>query len=166
MFNPWSHMHACLLSCFSYFRLFENPWTVAHRAPLSVGFSRQEYWIGCHALLQRIFPTQGSNPYLLCLLCWQKGSLPLAPRGKPETILTSSKLLISYCENICTFFKRLMSLQFEMLLLSQYIHEHMNTFGFKQLIDNVEGFYKNLMINLRENIHWQLASIEHSLIIF
>ena len=28
------------------------------------GFSRQEYWRGCHALLQGIFPTQGSNPGL------------------------------------------------------------------------------------------------------
>jgi len=27
-------------------------------------FSRQEYWSGCHALLQGIFPTQGSNPGL------------------------------------------------------------------------------------------------------
>ena len=33
-----------------------------------------------------------------------------------------------------------MSLQFEMIFLSQYIHENMNTLGFKQLIDNVEGF--------------------------
>ena len=29
-----------------------------------------------------IFPTQGSNPSLLCLLHWQAGSLPLAPSGK------------------------------------------------------------------------------------
>ena len=29
------------------------------------GFSRQEYWSGCHALLQGIFPTQGWNPGLL-----------------------------------------------------------------------------------------------------
>ena len=35
--------------------------------------------MGCHALLQGIFPTQGSNPHLLCLLNWQVGSLPLAP---------------------------------------------------------------------------------------
>ena len=27
-------------------RLFVTPWTVAHQAPLSMGFSRQEYWIG------------------------------------------------------------------------------------------------------------------------
>ena len=39
--------------------------------------------VGCHALLQGIFPTQGSNPSLLCLLGWQVGSLPLAPPGKP-----------------------------------------------------------------------------------
>ena len=30
-----------------------------------------------------IFPTQGSNPYPLCLLYHQTGSLPLVPRGKP-----------------------------------------------------------------------------------
>ena len=39
--------------------------------------------MGCHALLQGIFPTQGSNPCLLHLLHWQAGSLPLAPPGKP-----------------------------------------------------------------------------------
>ena len=40
-------------------------WTGAHQAPLSVGFSRQEYWSGLHSLLQRIFPTQGLNLGLL-----------------------------------------------------------------------------------------------------
>ena len=40
--------------------------------------------VGCHALLQGIFPTQGSNPYLLHLLHWQVGSLPLASSGKPR----------------------------------------------------------------------------------
>ena len=49
-------------------------WTVASQAPLSMGFSRQEYWSG-HFLLQGIFSTQGSNP---CLLHWQAGSLPLS----------------------------------------------------------------------------------------
>ena len=39
--------------------------------------------MGCHALLQGIFPTQGSNPRLLHFLHWQEGSLPLAPPGKP-----------------------------------------------------------------------------------
>ena len=38
--------------------------------------------MGCHFLLQEIFPTQGSNPGLLSLLHWQAGSLPLVPPGK------------------------------------------------------------------------------------
>ena len=42
-----------------------TPWTVAHQAPLSMGFQRQEYWLGCCFLLQGIFPTQGSKPGLL-----------------------------------------------------------------------------------------------------
>ena len=41
-----------------------TPW-VAHRVPLSMGFSRKEYWRVCHFLLQGIFLTQGSNPCLL-----------------------------------------------------------------------------------------------------
>ena len=35
-----------MLSRFSYVRLFVSLWTVAHQAPLSMGFSRQEYWSG------------------------------------------------------------------------------------------------------------------------
>ena len=38
--------------------------------------------VGYHALLQRIFPTQGLNPHLFCLLHWQVGSLPLTPTEK------------------------------------------------------------------------------------
>ena len=38
---------------------------------------------GCHVLLPEIFPAQGLNPHLLCLLHWQAGSLPLATSGNP-----------------------------------------------------------------------------------
>ena len=40
--------------------------------------------VGCHALLQGIFLTQGSNPRLLHLLHWQVGTSPLAPHRKPS----------------------------------------------------------------------------------
>ena len=48
----------------------ETPWTGAHQAPLPMGFSRQEYWSGLLFPLpgDGIFPTQGSNLPLLCLL--------------------------------------------------------------------------------------------------
>ena len=45
-----------LLSRFSHVRLFETVWTVAHQAPLSMGFSRQEYWSGLP------FPPPGDLP--------------------------------------------------------------------------------------------------------
>ena len=42
--------------------------------------------VGCRFLLQWIFPTQGSNPHLLCLLHWQTNFLPLGTwePGKPQ----------------------------------------------------------------------------------
>ena len=39
--------------------------------------------VGCHFLLQGIFPTQESNPHLLWLLHWQADSLPLIHLGSP-----------------------------------------------------------------------------------
>ena len=38
-------MHACMLSHFSRVQLCATPWTVAPQAPLSMEFSRQEYWV-------------------------------------------------------------------------------------------------------------------------
>ena len=47
-------------------------------------FPKKNTGVGCHAILQGIFPTQGSNPSLLHLLyCWV-GYLPLVPPGKPH----------------------------------------------------------------------------------
>ena len=42
--------------------------------------------MGCHALLQGLFPTQESNLSLLHLLHWQMGSLPLVPPGQSQTL--------------------------------------------------------------------------------
>ena len=42
-----------------------NPWTVAHQAPLSVGFSRQEYWSGLPCPPPRGLPDPGIQPRCL-----------------------------------------------------------------------------------------------------
>ena len=42
-------------------RLFATAWTVACQAPLSMEFSGKSTGVGCHFLLQGIFPTQGLN---------------------------------------------------------------------------------------------------------
>ena len=36
----------CVCKLLSYVRLFATPWTVAHQAPLSMEYFRQEYWSG------------------------------------------------------------------------------------------------------------------------
>ena len=50
-------MHASVQSSFSCVRLFVTLWTVAHQAPLSMGFPRQEYWRGLP------FPPPGDLPH-------------------------------------------------------------------------------------------------------
>ena len=42
-----------------------TPWTVAHQAPLSMGFPRQEYWSGLPFPSPEDLPDLGSNPHLL-----------------------------------------------------------------------------------------------------
>ena len=66
-----------VLSCFSHVLLFVTPRTVAWQAPLSMGFSKQEYWSRLLFPTQGIFPTQGSNSLLLCFMHWQVDCLPL-----------------------------------------------------------------------------------------
>ena len=62
--------------------------------------------VGCHRLLQGIFPTQGSNLHLLCLPHWQVGSLPLASPGKPMTMMISTLTPHWVCRDcILSFYK-------------------------------------------------------------
>ena len=102
-FFPHCCMCASVLSHFSCVQLCATPWTTAHQALLSMGFSRQEYGVGCHALLQGIFPTQRWNPRLLYLLHQQVGSLPLAPLGKPymKTFNFPATFITIYCSLLC-----------------------------------------------------------------
>ena len=64
-------------------RTLATPWTVAHQAPLPMGFPRQEYWSDCHFLLQGIFLTQRLN---LCFLHWPADSIPLSHQGSPKRV--------------------------------------------------------------------------------
>ena len=57
---------------------FATPGAVDHQTPLSMGFPRKNTGVGCHVLLQGIFPIQGLN---LHLLKWQEDSLPLSHKG-------------------------------------------------------------------------------------
>ena len=55
---------------------FVTPWTVARQAPLSKGFSREEYWSGLPFPSSRDLPDPGIKPRSLAL---QADSLPAEP---------------------------------------------------------------------------------------
>ena len=59
------HVSACVLSHFSRVQLFVTLWTVAHQAPLSMGFSRQEYWSGLPCPPPGDLPDPGIEPVSL-----------------------------------------------------------------------------------------------------
>ena len=54
-----------MLSYFCRVQLFETLWTVTHQAPLSMGFSRQEYWSGLLCLSPGELPEPGVEPVSL-----------------------------------------------------------------------------------------------------
>ena len=76
--------HVCVLS---HVQLFATPWTVVRQAPLSTGFSRQEYWSWLHFLLQGNLPNQGSN---LASPALAGRVFTTAPPGKSLLLLTST----------------------------------------------------------------------------
>ena len=69
------------LSCV---RLFVIPWSIAHQAPLSMGFPCKNIGVGCHFLLQGIFPTLGLNPGLLHC---RKTLYRLSHKGSSYTVI-------------------------------------------------------------------------------
>ena len=86
--QDWGQRTLVIVQSLSHVRFFAIPWTVAHQAPLSMGFFRQEYWNGLP------FPSPGdlSDPGI------QPGSPALhadfllsEPPGKPITIATTQK---------------------------------------------------------------------------
>ena len=65
--NNTAYLEVCVCAqLHSHVQLFVTSWAVACQAPLSVGSPGKDTGVGCHSLLQGIFPTQGSNPTLLC----------------------------------------------------------------------------------------------------
>ena len=71
------------LSGFSSVRLCVIPMTVTHQAPLSMGFSRQQYWSGLPCPPPGDLPDPGVEPASLISPALASGIFTLAPPGKP-----------------------------------------------------------------------------------
>ena len=79
-------MHVCVLSCFSRVWLLVTLWTVAHKTPLSMGFSRQEYWSGLPCPPPEDFPKRGII-FIIFLLIWNWW---LGPKAESKEVWKTS----------------------------------------------------------------------------
>ena len=70
-----------MLTCCSSVQLFATLWTVAHQAPLSVEFPRQEYWSGLLFPIPGDLPDPGIEPKNSVSPALQAGFLPLCHLG-------------------------------------------------------------------------------------
>ena len=75
--------HVSVLNHFSHTQFCATLQSVVHQTPLSMGFSKQEYWSSLPCPPPGDLLDPGIKPRSFRLLCWQVGSLPLAPPGKP-----------------------------------------------------------------------------------
>ena len=76
----------CVLNHFSHVWLCATSWTAIHQAPLSMGFSKQEYWRGLPCPAPGDLPNPGTEPtFLMSNLHWQVDSLPLTPGTLTKT---------------------------------------------------------------------------------
>ena len=85
---PYQHVYVCVCVCvcvLSCVQLFATPWTIAvHQSPLSMGFSRQEYWSGLPFSSLGDLPDPGIEPTSLASLALQVDSLPLSYLGSKD----------------------------------------------------------------------------------
>ena len=86
-------MCACVLS---HVQVFEILWTVAHQAPLSMEFSRQEYWSRLPYATPGDLPDPGIEPASYASPELAGDSLPVAPPRKPEDGTCQSKYSFSF----------------------------------------------------------------------
>ena len=86
----------------SHVQLFEIPWTVAYKAPLSMGFSRKEYWSGLPFPSPGDLPDPGIKPGSSTL---QADALPSEPPGKPHShgycsYKINFEIMWAYCSHL------------------------------------------------------------------
>ena len=97
MFTHWCE---CVPSRFSRVQLFLTPWNVARQAPLSMGFSRQEYWSGLPYPPSEDLPDPGIEPPTFYVSCIAGRFFTAEPPGKPIEI-TGSWLILKELGNHC-----------------------------------------------------------------
>ena len=114
-------------------QLLVTLWTVAHRLLSPWDFPSKNTGVGCHLLLQGIFPIQGSNPGLLH---WQVDSLSLSHR-KVNLADSNSQQYINSKYNVCCGF---VIYSFYYVELCSFCSCFLESFYHKWMLNFVKGF--------------------------
>ena len=88
-------MHPCVLHRFSHVQLFVTLWTVVRQVPLSMEFSRQEYWSRLPFPSPGDLPDPRITPASLESPTLQVDPLSLVPPGKPLDVIETQNAGIS-----------------------------------------------------------------------
>ena len=94
----------CVFQSLSHVWLFATPWSVACQAPLSLEFSRQEYWSGLPFPSPRYLPNPGIKPRSPTLeadffTIW---AIPLLNRSSMKAIICLSHVCVSVAQSSLT----------------------------------------------------------------
>ena len=111
-------------------RFFATPWTLAHQAPLPVGFPRQEYWGGLLFSFPGDLPNPGIEP---ASPAWQVDSQLLSHLGSPFWCVAMSNTMCgSYkgSENVCVSISATLSIVFLQWLVTDLWSIHSLTGSF------------------------------------
>ena len=103
MFSVTRHC-TCMLSGFSYVWLFASLWTVAHQAPLFMGFSRQEYWSGLPCPPPGDLPDLGIEPMSLPSLALVGGFFTISATQEDLESLLIFNLGFCHWGNLTIFY--------------------------------------------------------------
>ena len=138
---PCFRVRVCVLGRFSCVRLFATLWTTAHQAPLSMDFSRQEYWSGSLCPPPGDLPDLGIKSRSPAL---QADSLPLSHQGRP--LDTESKSSSSMdLENLLYFLKLTRwTIQDREIRHNNKIYEP----GLKLMLQKYNKYFGNMQENL------------------
>ena len=94
LYNLWHDIYVCVYVCaqsLNCVQFFVTPWAIAHQVPLSMGFSRQEYWSGLPSHTPGHLPDPGNQTQVSCNLFIGKQILYYwaMPPGKHYDVLQS-----------------------------------------------------------------------------
>ena len=139
-----------MLSHFSHVQLFATPWTVAHQTPLSMEFSRQEYWGGLPCPSPVVLPNPGIKPGSFMSSALMGGFFTTSTPWKPNVVLLLHRIVEISMENsqeylhIKYFLKLLNSPKDTVMFLNLYVKNSVEKYFVSISVSDIQPYkYKS-----------------------